>query len=177
MDKKKKKVDINMLMPTIIMGVLAAILLAVGYFKGQGHHVGGLKYAVSMSLQMLPLLFFALVVGGMVQLLIPQELLLKWVGTESGLKGIFFGAIAGGLCPGGPFINLPIAAGFLAAGASIGTIVAFLTGWSLWAVARIPLEVGILGWRFVVIRLVCTLIFPPIAGIIAQALFSGFKVQ
>jgi uncharacterized membrane protein YraQ (UPF0718 family) len=61
-------------------------------------------------------------------------------------------------------------------GASIGTLVAFLTGWSLWAVARMPLEVGILGWKFTLIRLASTFFFPPIAGWIAQFLFSGSKV-
>ena len=60
-------------------------------------------------------------------------------------------------------------------GASVGTMVAYLTGWSLWAVSRLPMEIGILGWRFVVARLAATFIFPPIAGLIAQTLFSSFK--
>ena len=55
-------------------------------------------------------------------------------------------------------------------------MVAFLTGWSLWAVGRIPMEVGIMGWKFTVIRLASTLIFPPIAGLLAQYLFSGTKL-
>ena len=28
-----------MLIPTIIMGVLAIILLSIGYYKGQNHHI------------------------------------------------------------------------------------------------------------------------------------------
>jgi hypothetical protein len=55
----------------------------------------------------------------------------------------------------------------------MGTAVAFVTGWSLWAVARLPMEVGIMGWKFTAIRLASTFLFPPIAGIIAHLFFSG----
>jgi hypothetical protein len=51
-------------------------------------------------------------------------------------------------------------------------MVAFLTGWSLWAVARIPMEVGILGWKLTLARVASTLVFPPIAGLIASVLFD-----
>jgi hypothetical protein len=57
----------------------------------------------------------------------------------------------------------------------MGTMVAFLTGWSLWAVSRLPMEVGILGWRLTIIRLASTLLFPPLAGLIAQTLFQVGK--
>jgi uncharacterized membrane protein YraQ (UPF0718 family) len=172
--KKRKEIS-KMLIPTIIMGILATALLSIAYLRGEGEHISGMKIALTLTIEILPLLFFALIVAGMVQILLPHDLLAKWVGEESGLKGIFLGAIAGGFSPGGPYVNLPIAAGLLRAGASVGTMVAFLTGWSLWAVSRLPMEVGILGWKFTLIRLACTFIFPPIAGIIAQALFSGVK--
>ena len=73
-----------MLIPTIIMAILAAILLVVGYVKGGGAHVSGMKLALTMTGEMLPLLFCALIVAGMVQVLLPHELLSKWVGAESG---------------------------------------------------------------------------------------------
>jgi hypothetical protein len=37
------------------------------------------------------------------------------------------------------------------------------------------MEIGILGWKFTLVRLACTFFFPPIAGIIAQIAFSGVK--
>ncbi|MHC4665360.1 MAG: permease [Planctomycetota bacterium] len=164
-----------MLVPTIIMGALACILLLAGYHKGQGQHIAGTKAALNMIIQILPLLIFAFITAGMVQVLLPRELISKWVGAESGMKGIFIGTIAGALTPGGPYVSLPLAAGFLRAGAGIGTMVAFLTAWSLWAVARLPMEVGIMGRQFTLIRLASTFFFPPIAGLIAHLLFAGAK--
>jgi len=164
-----------MLIPTIIMGALAAIFLVIGYYKGQGQHLTGIKSAMNMTVQILPLLIFALIVAGMVQVLLPQELISKWIGAESGIRGILIGTVAGALAPGGPYVSLPVAAGLLRSGAGVGTMVAFLTGWSLWAVSRLPMEVGILGWKFTLIRLASTFFFPPIAGLIAHLFFAGAK--
>jgi uncharacterized membrane protein YraQ (UPF0718 family) len=170
-----KKRGLRMLIPTVVMATLAIILLSIGYFRGQGQHVDGLKTTLQMTFDILPLLIFAFIVAGMVQVLIPKELISKWVGEESGFRGILIGTVAGGLSPGGPFVSLPIAAGLFRAGAGIGTMVAYLTGWSLWAVARLPMEVGILGWKLTLLRVACTFFFPPIAGLIAQSLFSSSR--
>jgi len=161
-----------MVIATVIMGVLAIILVSVGYYKGGGEHVLGLKSAMSMTVQILPLVIFAFIVAGMVPVLIPHEFLSKWIGKGSGIRGILIGTVAGSLTPGGPYVSLPIAAGLLRSGASVGTTVAFLTGWSLWAFGRLPIEVGIMGWKFTLIRMVSTFLFPLIAGLIANRLFS-----
>jgi uncharacterized membrane protein YraQ (UPF0718 family) len=168
MDKKKR--GSGMLVPTIIMGALAVILFLIGYYKGEGQHVIGMKSGLRMTVQILPLLIFSFIVAGMVQVLVPQEILSKWVGAESGMRGVFIGTVAGALAPGGPYVSLPVAAGLLQAGAGVGTMVAFLTGWSLWAFSRLPMEVGVMGWRFTLIRIASTFFFPPIAGLIAQVI-------
>jgi uncharacterized membrane protein YraQ (UPF0718 family) len=169
-DLKKRRSP--MLIPTILMLILAITLLYIGYYRGQGQHILGMKSAIRMTIEILPLLIFAFIVAGMIQILLPQELLSRWIGAESGLRGIFIGSIAGGFAPGGPYVSLPIAAGLLRSGASVGTMVAFITGWSLLAFGRLPMEVGILGWKFTVIRLLSTFFFAPIAGIMAQVIYT-----
>ena len=171
MDKKGR--NTAMIVATIIMGVLAIVLFSIGYYKGQGQHISGMRSALHMTVEILPLLVFAFIMAGMIQVLLPRELLAKWIGVESGMRGILIGTVAGGLAPGGPYVSLPIVAGFLRAGAGVGTMVAYLTAWSLWAIARLPMEVGILGWKFTLIRIVSTFFFPPIAGLIAQAFFGA----
>lgn len=165
-----------MIVPTIVMAALAVGLLLIGYLRGEGEHLIGMKSALDMTLQIIPLLICALIVAGMIQVLLPQQAVSKWIGSESGLRGIIIGSLAGGFSPGGPYVSLPIVAGLLNAGAGVGTMVAFLTGWSLWAVARLPMDIGILGWRFTAIRLCVTIFFPPLAGLIAHAFFSKVKL-
>lgn len=158
---------------TIVMAALAAGLLIVGYVRGEGAHVEGLKAGLGMLGGMLPMLFMAMIVAGMVQVLMPHDLISNWIGQGSGLKGIFIGSVAGAMVPGGPFVSMPIAAGFMGAGAGLGTMVAFMTGWSVWALARLPLEFGVMGWKFTTVRLACSLILPPLAGLTAHLFFSG----
>ncbi len=165
-----------MLIPTIIMGVIAVVLLYLGYQKGGGEHILGLKAAGNLLVQIIPLLIFAFIIAGMMQFLIPQEIIARWIGAESGFRGLLIGSVIGGFMPGGPMTSLPVAAGLLRVGANVGTMVAFLTGWSLLAVTRLPLEIGLLGWKFSLIRLACVFFFPPIAGLIANKFFSGVNV-
>ncbi len=166
----KKKGTSKMLIPTIVMGLLAFSLLLTAYLKGGGLHTRGLKSAADMTIEILPLLLFAMIVASMIPLLLPKDMILKWLGSESGIKGILVGSVAGGLTPGGPFVSFPIAAGLLRSGAGAGPMVAYITGWLMCSLSRLPLEVGILGWRFTLIRVASTFIFPPIAGLIAQFL-------
>lgn len=165
-----------MLIPTIIMGVIAIALLYIAYQRGGGEHIVGLKSAGNLLLQITPLLILAFIIAGMVQVLVPHEIISRWVGMESGFRGILIGSAIGGILPGGPYVSMPIAAGLLRTGASTGTMVALLTAWSLLAFTRLPIEVGLLGWKFTFIRLACVFFFPPIAGFIANRFFSGIEV-
>ena len=168
-EKKGKR---HMWIPTAVMAGLAIAFLAAARYKGQEHAVEGIKSASGMMIQILPLLIFAFIVAGTVPVLIPPEVLRKWVGSGSGLRGILIGSVAGGLTPGGPYVSLPIVAGLLRSGAGVGAMVAFVTGWSILAIGRLPMDVGILGWKFTLIRLASTFFFPPVAGLIAYALFE-----
>jgi len=172
---KKKRFGGNMVGTTIFMGTLALALILVAYFRGHLHIVG-LKSSGKLLLNTLPLICFAIVVAGLIQVLVPKEIIAKWLGKEAGLKGILIGCAVGGVTPGAPYVVFPIIGSFYRAGASIGTIVGFVSAWSLWQVSRLPYEIGLIGLRPTIARFVSTLIFPPIAGIIAQTLFSKFIV-
>jgi uncharacterized membrane protein YraQ (UPF0718 family) len=172
----QKRKGSNMFVPTLVMGIIALVLIALAYSKGEGQYIIGLNSALKMTIQILPMLIFAFIIAGMIQVLLSQEVVSKWVGAESGLRGILIGSIAGGLSPGGPYVSLPVAVGLLRGGAGVGTMIAYLTAWSLWAIARLPMEFGILGWRLTMIRLVCTFFFPPIAGFLAQLFFGGVRL-
>jgi len=164
----------ELIIPTVVMGAIAVTLLIIAYRKGGNEHITGLKSAGSILIQITPLLILSFVTAGLVQAIIPSETISEWIGSESGIKGVFIGTLAGGLMPGGPFISMPIAAGLWQAGANIGTMVALITGWSLWALTRLPIEIGIMGWKFTTIRLCVTFTFPIITGLLANLIFSGF---
>ncbi len=65
-------------------------------------------------------------------------------------------------------LSFPILAGLHQAGAGLGPLVAYLTGWSLLGLHRIlAWELPLLGPRFVVVRLAVSLVLPPLVGYLA----------
>jgi uncharacterized membrane protein YraQ (UPF0718 family) len=165
----------SFLWTTIVMATLSLIAFYFAYQKGK--HLEGLGIAKTLFVQLLPLLIFAFILAGMVQVLIPAELVSKWIGAESGFKGIVIGSIAGGLLPGGPYVTLPIVLGMYKVGTSIPVLVAMITGWSLIAVARLPMEIGILGPKLTLIRLASVIIFAPLAGLMAMLIMKIIKIS
>jgi uncharacterized membrane protein YraQ (UPF0718 family) len=154
------------------MGVIVAILIGVAIWRGEGSLQKGLTFGGKTFLSTLPLLVFAFAIAGLVQVLVPREFIVKWLGEGSGIKGILIATVVGGLTPGGPYVSFPIVASLYKAGASVGTVVAFVTSWSVWAFNRLPLEIGLVGPKLAIARFLTTLIVPPLAGLFAQAVFG-----
>ena len=115
----------------------------------------------------IPLLVFAFIISGLLQVAVPPQLINQWLGEGAGLRGILIGAVGGALIPAGPYISFPIIAAVHDAGAGIGTVVAFVTGWAMMGLGKVPFELAIMGSRFTVIRILLFLIFPFLAGWLA----------
>lgn len=167
--------NLTIFIPTIIMAILSLFAFLMAYNKGE--HIQGLIISKNLIIQVLPILVFALFLAGMIQVLIPADLIAKWIGKESGLKGIMIGAFVGAFIPGGPFVGMPIILGFLKVGAAIPVLVAMLTGWSLIGINRLPIEIGVLGPKLTLIRLASVIIFAPLAGLVAKLMMSIFKIR
>jgi uncharacterized membrane protein YraQ (UPF0718 family) len=160
-----------MLIATILMIAVALALFGIAY--AHGVHAAGMRSALLTFLSILPLLLAVFAIAGLVEVLVPKEKVAALLGDQAGFRGIMIGSLAGAITPGGPYVSFPIVASIYHAGAGIGTIVAYVTAWSLWAVARLPLEISIVGPRLTLVRVLSTLIFPPIAGLLARTFFSA----
>jgi uncharacterized membrane protein YraQ (UPF0718 family) len=159
------------LVATVLMIAVALVLFGIAY--AQGVHAAGMRSALLTFLSILPLLLAVFTIAGLVEVLVPKERVAALLGDQAGFRGIMIGSLAGAVTPGGPYVSFPIVASIYHAGAGIGTIVAYVTAWSLWAVARLPLEISIVGPRVTLVRVLSTLIFPPIAGLLARTFFSA----
>lgn len=155
---------------TFIMFGAAIILTVIAYFRGA--HIEGLKTGGKTLLNIFPLLIASFAIAGMIQVLIPKEFIAKWLGKESGFKGIMVGWLGGILIPGGPYILFPIIASLYKAGAGIACLVTLIASWGLGTLWRLPFEISIIGPRFTLMRISTTLILPPIAGLLAKTFFS-----
>ena len=168
MDGKK------LLIPTIVVGLITAVLLVLVYTKGGNS--GEVAYEGLTTLaKVLPVLAFALVAASCLVYLVPAELVAKWVGKDAGFKGIFIGSVAGMIVPpGGPVVVYAIVAGLVKSGAGFASMVAFVTAYNLLAVHRFPFELTMVGWKFMALRTASVIVLAPLAGFLAAGLAALF---
>jgi uncharacterized membrane protein YraQ (UPF0718 family) len=155
---------------TLVLAAVAAMLLAIAFWRGRDLPLAGLLAAGRTLWRNLPILLLGFVIAGLAQVLIPKDLITRWLGTEAGVKGVFIGCLAGGLVPGSPYAIFPLVAGFYQAGAGLGAVVGFVSAWALWSVSRLPLEMALIDPRPALIRYAITFVVPPIAGLLAEAI-------
>lgn len=162
---------------TAVLLALVAVGAVVVY-RREGM-AGVIKIAVDDSmlfLDILPKVLAGCLIGAFIGLLAPREAVARWVGSDSGLRGLAVATVIGIVLPGGPFTIYPLAGTFLMIGAGIGPVVAFVTAWTLLGFNRaVVWEIPFFGADFVLWRSLVTLPLPAIAGLFAQALMRALK--
>ena len=128
--------------------------------------------------EIMPRIALALIAAGFLGVLVPSEPVARFIGPESGVSGILIASLVGGFVPGGPILSFPLVVILSKAGAGLPQLIAFLTAWSVFAFHRVLIyEVTLMGWRFSAVRLVSSLVLPPLAGVIAMALSTVLEVR
>ncbi len=158
----------------ILSGVALALAGAAWWQGGRSMVVAGLLRGGRTFVSVIPLLLGAFLIAGLIQTLVTQEVVTRWLGAGSGWRGIALACLGGALIPGGPYIYYPIAATLLHAGASLGVIVAFVVAKNLWSLTRLPLEFALLGPHLTLVRFAVTLPIPPLMGLLAETLFGDY---
>lgn len=158
----------------IIMGAACILLAVLAWSRGGWEQLlQGVYIGLLMLLKLLPLLLLAFASAGLISAVSSEKEVSRWLGSESGLKGILLGGLAGALVPGGPFIFFPLAATLLVSGAGLGTVISFVTAKNLWTLTRLPLEIALLGPKLTLVRYVLTFAFPVLAGLAAHYFLQG----
>jgi uncharacterized membrane protein YraQ (UPF0718 family) len=155
------------------MFLVLATAAAVACWVVQGPEVfkAALHDDLGLMAVVFPRVLLALLVAGLVQVILPRDKVAYWVGSESGLRGILIATVAGALTPGGPMTSFPFVVALYMAGADRGSLVAYLTSWSLLGFQRFMVwEVPILGIDFALLRALANLPLPIIAGLLARKL-------
>ncbi|HSR58810.1 MAG TPA: permease, partial [Candidatus Binataceae bacterium] len=117
---------------TAVIATLAFAAATTVYLRdGRQHFLDVLVGDVSLFGEMLPKVLAGCLIGAFVTLLLPREMVARWVGHESGFTGLLIAAFFGFLLPGGPITIYPVAGAFLVMGADAGAVVAFIVSWTL----------------------------------------------
>lgn len=116
------------------------------------------------------------ILAGLLEVLIPAPVLLRWLGSQSLACAILVGWLIGLLMPGGPYLVFPVVANLLRQGVAPGALIALLTAKVLLSPIRMmSYEAPLLGWPMTLARVVPGLFLPPMLGLLGQWLFDLFN--
>ena len=150
---------------TIVMMAAAAIALIVVYWKSPESAGRGLTATGVLILEIIPRMVAAFTLAGLTQAVVPEDVIVGWMGHGSGLKGILIGMSLGTVTPGGPMTHFPIVASLFKVGVGVGPLVSYLTAWSLFGLQRVIMwEIPFLGAKLVAVRVAVSFFFPLFAG-------------
>lgn len=162
---------------TLVLLSLAILVLFLLYWKSPASAAQGIGNTGWLLVEVGPRIIAALLLVGLLQVIIPQDTLARWMGQDSGLRGILIGAGLGTVTPGGPITHFPIVAALYKAGVGVGPLVAYLSAWSLLGLQRILMwELPFFGPKVVAVRVSISLLFPMIAGWLAHQIWSRLRL-
>ena len=116
-------------------------------------------------LKLIPRIMLGVVGSGYIAALLPQEVVGRWLGADSGFWGICLAVFGGAFTPGGPVIGFSIGAAALKGGAGTPQIVAYITAWALFAVQRLlQWELPVMPTQLVWLRTAASLPIPFLAA-------------
>ena len=147
--------------------------IAVYFLEGRDRFLAILVGDMGLMVYMTPKVLAGCLIGTLVTLLLPREVVTRWIGVESGWSGLVIAFIAAVILPGNPLTIFPVAGALLVVGADVGAVVVFITTWSLVGYQRaLVWELPFFGGEFVIWRVIISLPLPIVAGLLARVLVA-----
>lgn len=152
----------------IITFIIAVILLLI--FPDKQKAVTTVSWKFFM--EMIWILPGVMVLMGLFMVWVPKEMVGKYLGKTSGVKGFFLSIFFGALPTGPLYVAFPIAMSLIKKGARISNIIIFLSAWACIKIPQEMVELQFLGPRFMAARLVLTIGFVIIMGITIEKIIE-----
>jgi uncharacterized membrane protein YraQ (UPF0718 family) len=132
----------------VMLGVTVGALLIRPEFGQEAVRITG--YSLREMLMILPPVFILL---GLLDVWVPRQTFVKYMGEGSGIRGIVMSFLIGSAAAGPLYGAFPVAAVFMKKGVSFFNIMIFIGAWSTTKIPMILFEVASLGSLFAITRL------------------------
>lgn len=161
----------NALIIDVILWGSVATLAVIAWRRSRLVLTSSLREGAMDFINIMPRIALGVIGSGYIAAIIPQEIIISWLGPDSGWLGVLIAVIAGAVTPGGPVVGFSIGAVAMKAGGGPPQVIAYVIAWALFAVQRLILwEIPFMPARFVWFRAAVSLPFPFLAAAIAMAI-------
>ncbi len=114
---------------------------------------------------------------GLFKVWVSKEMVVKYLGKASGLKGILIAVVLGATPTGPLYVAFPLAAAMLEKGARVTNIIVFLSAWACIKIPQEMVELQFLGLNFMVTRLILTIILVSVMGFFIEQLIEKTDIE
>jgi len=161
-----------MIFVDLLLWAIAIVLAVVAGMRSQALLHVSVRQGVVDFLRLMPRIALGVIGAGFIAALLPQEVVGRWLGADSGGTGLAIAVLGGAFTPGGPVIGFSVGAAALKGGAGTPQVIAYITAWALFAVQRLFIwELGVMPPRLVWLRAAASLPLPFLAA--AGAMLLG----
>jgi len=159
----------------LVDGLLWVIAIGLGVIAAQrsrGLLYESIREGAVDCLRLIPRIMLGVIGSGYIAAILPEAMVGRWLGADSGLTGLCIAFIGGVITPGGPVIGFSIGAAALKGGAGAPQVIAYTIAWALFAVQRLIIwEIPVMPERLVWVRVLASLPLPFLAA--AAAILLG----
>jgi uncharacterized membrane protein YraQ (UPF0718 family) len=150
--------------------VLVPFALVLVFQRNHGiRAVHTLAFSVKEMLSVLPPIFILL---GLMDVWIPRETMVRFMGEGSGFKGVLLAFFMGSVAVGPLYAAFPVAAMLMRKGASFFNLVVFLGAWSTTKIPLVLFELSSMGAAFALTRLSMNIPIIVIIAAVSSALLK-----
>jgi len=146
----------------VLLLLIIVFLFIVNRFPDQSSRI--LSTSLGYFKDMMIILPSVMILMGLFMVWISNDLVLKFMGKTSGLKGMFLSLLLGSLPTGPLYAAFPIAVALKSKGASAANMVVFLSAWACIKIPQELVEIQFLGYKFMIVRLLLTIVLVIIMG-------------
>jgi len=136
----------------LILNVLALLALAISFFKSREKTSKAIKIAFKSLINTAPYIIITIVIIGIMQGFIPNNLIGEYLGEISGVSGVLLASLLGAILYIPAFVSFPLVASLIDKGASVMIGAAFITTLTMIGFTSLPLEIKEFGIKFTVLR-------------------------
>jgi len=170
-EELKKKQKRGMIRDWMLLGIILIIaILLLTIFPDKNEAVTNTIWDYLM--EMVFILPAVMILLGLFAVWVSNEMIMKYLGKTSGVRGIFLAIILGALPTGPLYIAFPMAAVLLKKGAKISNIIVFLSAWACIKIPQEMVELQFLGVQFMLLRLSLTVILVIIMAVLIEKMIG-----
>lgn len=136
----------------------------------------GLKSAEITVYQFIQMLFVippVFILLGLLDVWVPRDTMVKYMGEDSGLKGVVLAFMIGSFAAGPLYGAFPVAAVFMKKGVKFSNLMIFIGAWSTTKIPMLMFEIRYLGLSFTLTRLIVDILGIILIAVILSKLISA----